>query len=119
MVDQANNQNQSRFLMAAVASMVVLFAWSYFFAPTPPPENANTAANTNTAAAQPTPAAPAEQAQQPIAPAAEDATPNRTITIRSPLYEVTRDSKGAVATSCILLRNKTPRGDTPIYRRFQ
>ena len=115
MVDQANNQNQSRFLIAAVASMVVLFAWSYFFAPTPPPENANTASNTNTAATQPTPAAPAEQVQQPVAPTADDATPNRTITVRSPLYEVTLDSKGAVATSWILLRNKTPKSDSPIY----
>ena len=96
--------------------MVVLFGWSYFFAPTPPPaENANTAANTNTAVPAPAPsAAPAEQAA-PQTAAVSDDVPNRTITIKSPLYEVKLDSKGAVATSWILLKNKSERGEYPIY----
>ncbi len=112
-----NNQNQSRFIIAAVLSLVVLLAWSYFYAPTKPPVNSNTAevANANTA---PQPAryhrAAQQQAQPPVA-AAPDTTPNRTITIKSPLYEVTLDSKGAVATSWILLRNRSPKGDHPIY----
>ena len=48
MENSGNNQNQSRFLIAAVLSMVVLFGWSYFFAPKKPAvtENANVAANT-------------------------------------------------------------------------
>lgn len=111
-----NNQNQSRFLIAAVMSMVVLLAWSYFFAPTKPPANSNTntVADANTAQPLPVPAPTIQQPQQPAA-AAPDTTPNRTITIKSPLYEVTLDSKGAVATSWILLKNKTPKGDYPIY----
>ena len=96
--------------------MVVLFGWSYFFTPTKPPENANTApaTDTNTAQPQPAPAAPVEQPAQPLT-ADADTTPNRSVTIKSPLYEVILDSKGAVATSWVLLQNKTPKGTYPIY----
>lgn len=99
--------------------MVVLFGWSYFFAPKPPAgdanANANTTANANTAATTPT---PAQIAQTPVAtPAAAtpDTTPNRKITIKSPLYEVTLDSKGALATSWIILKNDSPKSQFPVY----
>lgn len=97
--------------------MVVLFAWSYFYTPTRPPEDANTAANvaanTQPAPAQPTPVAtPAPDAQAQAAP---DSVPNRQIKITSPLYEVTLDSKGAVATSWVLLRNKSNGNDYAIF----
>ncbi|MCA1590530.1 MAG: membrane protein insertase YidC, partial [Acidobacteria bacterium] len=119
-MEDSNNQSQYRFLLAAVMSILVLFGWSYFFAPTRPVDNANTQANTNTATtSQPAPVQPAPNAQPvqpapPIAPAA-DAVPNRSITIKSPLYEVTLDSRGAVATSWIILKNKGPRGDFAVY----
>ena len=112
---EQDKQGQSRFLIAAVLSMVVLFAWSYFFTPRAPEgdANANTATAEQAAAPAPaeTPAAPAEQ------PAAEvqDNVPQREVVIRSPLYEVRLNSKGAVATSWILLRNKTNGDDYPIF----
>ena len=101
--------------MAAVASMVVLFAWSYFYAPNPPANNANTevAANANTAVPAPTAQAP-QPAQEPVAPVA-DTNPARTVTIKSPLYEVTLDAKGGVATSWVILRNKSDKADYPIF----
>lgn len=101
--------------------MIVLFGWSYFFAPTPPADNANTAANTNTSQPQTEQAAtatatPTPAAQTPeTAAVAPDATPNRTITIKSSLYEVKLDSRGALATSWIILKNKSSRGDYPVY----
>jgi YidC/Oxa1 family membrane protein insertase len=112
---EQNNQGQARFLMAAVASMVVLFAWSYFYAPTPPANNENTevAANANTAQPAPTAQAP-RPAQEPVAPI-PDTNPARTITIKSPLYEVTLDAKGGVATSWVILRNKSYKADYPIF----
>ena len=118
-MDNSNNQNQFRFLTAAVLSMIVLFGWSYFYAPTPPANNANTAA-TNTVATQPAATATTapQQDAQTIAsqPASQpDTTPNRSITIKSPLYEVTLDSKGAVATSWIILKNKSSKGEYQIY----
>jgi len=118
-MENSGNQSQSRFLIAAVLSMVVLFGWSYFFAPKPPAgdanANTNTTANANTAATTPT---PAQIAQTPVAtPAAAtpDTTPNRKITIKSPLFEVTLDSKGALATSWIILKNDSPKSQFPVY----
>jgi YidC/Oxa1 family membrane protein insertase len=113
---QNNNQNQYRFFAAALLSMAVLFGWQYFFAPPPQPvDNANTAANANVA--QPQTAATTPQTQPIAEPvqATPDTTPNRQITIKSPLYEVTLDSRGAVATSWILLKNVAPGIDYPIY----
>lgn len=99
--------------------MAILFGWQYFFAPKPPPAgdanaNANIAANT----AQPAAPQPAPTAQAPQPTTAEvtpDTTPNRTITIKSPLYEVTLDSKGGVATSWIILKNLSPKNDFPVH----
>lgn len=105
-------------MTAAVLSMIVLFAWSYFYAPTKPADNTNTASNTEQPASQPTvaPAVP-QPVQQTAAPAtiAPDSVPNRTITIKSPLYEVTLDSRGAVATSWVILKNKSPKGEYAIF----
>ena len=114
---EQNNQSQFRFLAAAVLSMIVLFGWSYFYSPTKPAGNTNTtaASNTNTAAPESTPVPPSPQTTTTAAAVTPDTTPNRSITIKSPLYEVTLDSKGAVATSWILLKNKSPKGEYPIY----
>jgi len=107
-MDNSKQQNQSRFLIAAVLSMAVLFGWQFFFAPKPPPtNNANTAQVANTA----TNTAPAPQVQTTPQPQTEtaattpDDTPNRQITVKSPLYQVKLDSKGALATSWILVKN--------------
>ncbi len=117
-MDNPKQQNQTRFFIAAILSMAILFGWSYFFAPTPPPtDNANTAQ----VAGNTTPTAPAAPEAQPnqtaqigeTAPA--ESNPNRQITIKSPLYEVKLDSKGALATSWILLKDKSPKGDKPLY----
>jgi len=120
MEDSNKSGGQSRFLLAVVLSLAVLAGWTYFFAPKPPPAtdqaNANSNANTATVAQQqPTPAPVAQP--QPAAPAATtpDNVPNRTITIRTPLYEVKLDSRGALATSWIILKSKSPRGERPVF----
>ena len=106
-------------MIAAVLSMVVLFGWSYFFTPPKPPaETANTAANANSAPVptQATLNSPVPQQTAPeTAAATPDTTPNRQITIKSPLYEVKLDSKGALATSWILLKNKSEKAEYPLY----
>ncbi|MEO7674396.1 MAG: membrane protein insertase YidC [Pyrinomonadaceae bacterium] len=117
-MDNSNNKSsQSRFLIAAVLSMAVLFGWSYLFTPTKPPaNNANTAANTNTSpVAQATPVPAAVPQGTPAAAVPADATPNRQITIKSHLYEVTLDSRGALATSWVILKNKEGENEYPIY----
>jgi YidC/Oxa1 family membrane protein insertase len=125
-VEEQNNQGQYRFLIAAVLSMVVLFGWSYFYTPTKPAGNTNTAANADTAPAAQTPASTAAQPQPQQqaqlndgsvsnAVSVPDAAPNRTVTIKSPLYEVTLDSKGALPTSWIILRNRSSKSDYAVF----
>ncbi|MBX7173660.1 MAG: hypothetical protein K1X72_22010, partial [Pyrinomonadaceae bacterium] len=107
-MNQNKQQNQSRFLIAAVLSMIVLLVWSYYFAPKKTP-NANVDANSNANAvaannqATPTPQPESQPAQQTAV--TPDDTPNKTISIKSPLYQVKLDSKGAIATSWILIKN--------------
>ena len=120
MEDSNKSGGQSRFLLAIVLSLAVLAGWTYFFAPKPPPaDQANANANANMATVaqqQPTPAPVAQPTAQPQpVEATPDNVPNRTITVRSPLYEVKLDSRGAVATSWIILRDKSPREERPVY----
>lgn len=117
-MDNSKQSNQSRFLLAALLSMTVFFGWSYFFAPKPSPNNS---ANANTAQVANTQTAPTPQVQPTQQPPLEtmattpDNTPNRQITIESPLYRVKFDSKGALATSWILLKDKSPEGEREIF----
>lgn len=122
-MENSGNQPQSRFIVAIALSALVLFGWSYFFNPPKPATDANT--NTATAsnesqAGSPQPTAgtvqePAAQPDTPLTADASEATANRTITVRSPLYEVTLDSKGAVATSWVLLKSKSPKAEFPVF----
>ncbi len=99
-------QTQSRFLLAALLSLTVFFAWSYFFAPKKPvQDNANTAQVVNNSAT-PTPEVVQNSSNQSQTIASTpDNTENKTITIKTPLYQVKLDSKGALATSWILIKN--------------
>src|SRR6266446_1754183 len=112
-------KQQQRFIAALVVSAAVLILWNYVFPPVKPPQpnaNANANANANvsapaatTSSPQPTsqPATSAKPAQtaQSSAPTAEP-NPQRKLRIVTPLYEATLDTRGAVATSWILTRNK-------------
>ena len=118
MMDNSKQQNQLRFFLAAALSMAVLFFWTSFFAPQKPAtDNTNTSQVANTANTANT---QTQQTQQPQiqtqnAVSPEDTTPGREITIKSPLYEVKLDTKGALATSWILLKDKSPEGEKPLY----
>ncbi len=106
---------QFRFLLAATLSMAVLFGWTYFF-PSKKIEQTNTNTAQVAATAAPTPEVQQNQSiQPPTIAAAADNTPNKSITIKTPLYQVTLDSKGAVATSWILIKNKSPKGEKLLF----
>ncbi len=102
---------QSRFLLAVTLSMLVFLAWGYFF-PTPKKEpvantNANVAANV-----APVSSVTLNTATQQVATnVTPDNTPNKSITIKTPLYQVKLDSKGGLATSWILYKNVRKQGD--------
>ena len=95
-------------MLAALLSLLVLFGWSYFFAPKKPSTDANSNTTTAQTTATPSPA-PVNQAPQTAQneqiSALPDNTPNKVLTIKSPLYEVKIDSKGALATSWVLIKN--------------
>ena len=110
-------QTQSRFLLASMLAMMVFFGWSYFFVPKKPvQDNANTAQVVDNKALTATP----EIAQNPVSQtqpivSTPDETANKTITIKTPLYQVKLDSKGALATSWILIKNKSSKGETLLF----
>ena len=112
-MDNSDNQGQFRLFAAVILSMLILGVWSYLNPPAPPPEptQTETAANQQ-ATPQPT-EAPAAPAATP-APQVDEA-PNRQIVVKSPLYQVTLDSRGAVASSWILLKNKINGRETPLF----
>src|ERR1044071_3905042 len=106
--------DQKRLLIAFVLSAAILLGWTYLFPPpTPEQQNANTA---QPAAASPTPAPsqqPAQADAQPVltAPASPDSIPQRTVTVKTPLYDVTFDSRGATAKSWGIKKNKEKDGE--------
>jgi len=113
----SKQSSQSRFLLAAVLSMAVLFGWTYLFAPKKPvTNNANTAQNANIAVVSQTPIIQPPQSALPQSnPVAPDNTPNKNLTIRTPLYQVKLDSKGALATSWILIKNVSSHGEKLLF----
>ncbi|HSK70686.1 MAG TPA: membrane protein insertase YidC [Pyrinomonadaceae bacterium] len=116
-MEDSKKQTQFRFLLAATLSMVVLFGWTYFFAPPPKPpaDNTNTAQTAANTAAPPPETQQPQTTQQTVLTATPDNVPNRQITIKTPLYQATLDSRGALATSWILLKNKSPQGEKALY----
>ena len=111
-------KQQQRFIIALVASAVVLIAWNYFVPPVKPPQpNANqqvaqaspssTAQSSPQATAQPSATATPAPAQATASPTpAPDNVPQRKIRVVTPLYVATFDTRGAVATSWIIKKVK-------------
>src|SRR6266436_3638772 len=119
-------QQQQRFIVALVSSAAVLILWNVLFPPVKPPLlNANANANSqavaqsspqltsqSTASTTPRPAQTAQSSAQSPAPSpgpSPDTVPQRKLRVTTPLYEVTFDTRGAVATSWIV--NKVKRSD--------
>ena len=120
-----DSSTQFRFLAAFLLSMAVLFGWPYFFGS--PAENPD-ATQTKTApekeaakveeGSSPVSAAPANSA--PAVPVAGELqttpeNPARTIKIKTDLYELELDSRGAVARSWVILKDKSPKGQREVF----
>ncbi|MDQ3321066.1 MAG: membrane protein insertase YidC, partial [Acidobacteriota bacterium] len=116
-MSDSKQNTQTRFITAALLSMLVLFGWNFLFPSVETPtENANTAQAVVTSTDAP-PQAPATQTQNQTQTITSipDSTPNKSVTIKTPLYQVTLDSRGALATSWILIKNVSPKGETPLF----
>ncbi|MCU1266029.1 MAG: Membrane protein insertase YidC [Acidobacteria bacterium] len=98
---------QKRLVLALLISTAVLFGWNYLF-PIKAPQNTNT----NSSSASPIPSstlhAPSPTASvSPVLPTiAVDSVRERALTIKTPLYDARFDTRGAVAISWILKKNK-------------
>jgi YidC/Oxa1 family membrane protein insertase len=99
-----------RTVLAFALIALVFFAWSYFFGPSPKPP-ATTAADTSTTARPPAPIAPeAPRAPAPQLPAKYQqlaAGANRYVTIETPLYRATLNSRGGTLARFELRKYKT------------
>lgn len=99
---------QRRLLLALLLSSVILFSWTYFFpAPTPPKDQQAA----TTPSPSPVATADATQSPGPTAPTASAVTtiseaPQRTITIKTELYEAKFDTRGAEPISWVIKKNK-------------
>jgi len=111
----SKQQTQFRFILAATLSMEVLFGWTYFF-PTKRTEQTNTNTAQIVVNATPTPETVQNRTPQtPFVASTSDETPNKGITIKTPLYQAKLDSKGAVATSWVLIKNKSSKGENLLF----
>ena len=114
-----NSQNQSRFFTAVMLSLGVLLLWSYLFPPPKPDANTNANAETTQQQTIATTTPDNNQPQQiptgALPNSDQDSTPNRIISIKTPLYEAKLDSRGALAISWILLQNRTNKGEKPLF----
>ena len=108
---------QKRLLIALVLSSAILFVWSYFFPITPPNQKPG-ATPSPTASSAPTqssnPAQPTAQTTQATV-ASVSTAPQRTITIRTPLYDAKFDTRGAEPVSWIIKTNANEKNRPPIY----
>ena len=97
---------QRRLLIALILSSAILFLWTYFY-PAPSPKNQQPGA-----AATPSPSAVPTASQAPVATAsastpstAINQAPQRTITVRTDLYDVKFDTRGAEPISWVIKKN--------------
>lgn len=107
--------DQKRLLLAFALSALILFGWTFLVernAPRPTNTNSNPSPSV-TPSAPPANMPPATTQQQNQAAPDTDNIPQRAVTVKTPLYEVTFDTRGAVATRWVLEKNK--RTDQPLY----
>jgi YidC/Oxa1 family membrane protein insertase len=106
---------QRRLLLALILSAAILFLWTWFYpAPTPPKDQQAGATPS------PSPAATVNATQSPV-PSTPNSTPvaaiseapQRTITVKTDLYDAKFDTRGAEPISWIIKKNK--HSNTDIY----
>jgi YidC/Oxa1 family membrane protein insertase len=105
---------QKRLLLALILSSTILFLWSYFSpVPTPPSQKpgATPSPAASPAATQSANAGTSEASAATVSAPNVNAAPQRTITIRTPLYDVKFDTLGAEPTSWIIKKNKNSKAE--------
>ena len=102
---------QKRLLIALVLSCAILFLWTYLFPPEPPPDPAATSTPSPSATAPQQAAASNVQISEPKLIDRVTNAPQRTITIRTPLYDAKFDTLGAEPVSWIIKKNNNSKAE--------
>ncbi len=102
---------QKRLILALILSSAILFLWSYFYPVQSPQNNQPASTGSPSAAASPSAQQPTNSSvptasPTPVATPNINAPPERTITIRTPLYESKFNTRGAEPVSWIIKKNK-------------
>jgi YidC/Oxa1 family membrane protein insertase len=98
---------QRRLLIALILSSAILFLWTYFYPASAPKNQPQGAAATPSLTAAPsTSQTPASSASASTAITTINQAPQRTITVRTDLYDVKFDTRGAEPISWIIKKNK-------------
>jgi len=108
---------QKRLLLALILSSAILFLWTYFY-PVPTPNQKPGATPSPTAS--PTATQQSASSSNATAPTVTltpnlSAAPQRTITVKTPLYDVKFDTLGAEPVSWIIKANKNSQGQQDVY----
>ena len=106
---------EKRLIIALVISSAILFLWTYLSPVKPPQPNQTTPQSTASPNATQSTLPPAQGAQQQVnagtisQPTSQ--APQRTITIRTPLYIAKFDTRGAEPISWVIKKNKSSQRD--------
>ena len=100
---------QRRLLLALILSSAILFLWTFFY-PSQPPKNQQTNqqagnAPSSSPSATQTTAQPATQTAPAVSTTTISQAPQRTITVKTDLYQVKFDTRGAEPISWIIKKN--------------
>ena len=108
---------QKRLVLALILSTIILFGWQYLLGRYYPQQlevktPQQTTSNTPAPSPQNIVASNPQQGFE-ISAGSPDAVPQQTVTIVTPLYDVKLDTRGAVATSWVIKKNKDT--ERPLY----
>lgn len=113
---------QKRLILALVLSSAILFAWSYFYPVTPPETPQPSASASPSPSGTAAPQEPGSQSSatpqpgnQPASSTPQSSASQRILTVRTPLYEIKFDTRGAQPISWIIKRNKTSESEKEIF----
>jgi len=97
---------QKRLLIALVLSSAILFLWSFLFPPPTAPNPAATPSPNATPTAEQAASSTGTPAPAPVVTQSVNTAPQRTITIKTPLYDAKFDTLGAEPVSWVVKKNK-------------
>ena len=103
---------QKRLLLASAISLAILIVWSYLLPVKPPEQTATPIATPSPQATVNNPQAVVTSSPSPEnSPVVQQQNPERSLIVKTPLYEATFESRGAEPVSWIIKQNRESQND--------